>query len=54
MEQVVKFKELWEEPKVKKVGRNRPVELSPKEAEELMRHDSYRRIKGAMRQIGHG
>lgn len=30
------------------------IKLTAKEAEELMRHDSYRRVKGVMRQVGHG
>ncbi len=29
------------------------IELTPKEVEELMRHDSYRRVKGVIKQVGY-
>ncbi|GAB6170565.1 hypothetical protein JCM15765_03760 [Paradesulfitobacterium aromaticivorans] len=37
---------------VKPVKKERKVWITVKEAEELMRHDTYRRIGGAIRQVG--
>ena len=43
--------------KVRREADNAPrpqMELTAEEVEELMRHDSYRRVKGAIRQVGYG
>ena len=35
-------------------GTGRPQALAEGDIEELMRHDSYRRVRGALRQMGWG
>ena len=54
MKDIIVFKQTLIKEQPTQLPKIKTVEITSKEAEEMMRHDSYRRVRGAVRQVGHG